>query len=146
MKINEEPVLVNVEFDAPIEKVWAALVEPEQMRQWFFDNIPDFKPEPGFKTEFMVDTGERKFLHQWEVTEALVPVKIAYRWQYEGYAGSAQSVFELQEKGDKCSLKISFPVEEDFADDVREFEREACIGGWQYFMGQLESYLKKVMT
>lgn len=143
MKKNEQPVEVNVDFAVDCVTLWRALVEPEQMRQWFFDNIPDFRPEEGFSVEFMVDTGERKFLHQWQVTEVIAEQLIAYRWRYEGYAGAAQSVFRLTPTANGCHLQINFPVEEDFPDSVPEFTRESCQGGWDYFMGQLGEYLDK---
>ena len=147
MKTSEEPVILEADFNCPHYALWDALTDPKQMRQWFFGNIPHFKPFVGFKTEFMVDAGERKFLHQWEITEVKPLEKIAWRWRYKGYAGAAQSVFELQAKpqGTKqiAHLRLSFPVEEDFADDIPEFERESCVGGWTYFLGELRAYVEK---
>ena len=34
-----KPVIVEQSFDQPIEKVWAAITELDQMIQWFFENI-----------------------------------------------------------------------------------------------------------
>ncbi len=39
------------------------------MRKWYFENIPAFKPEVGFETQFNVQSEERNFLHKWKVTE-----------------------------------------------------------------------------
>ncbi len=141
MKTSEEMVVVAGEVDAPISDLWSALTEPDRMRQWFFDNIPDFKPEVGFKTEFMVDAGERQFLHQWQVTEVEPEAKLAYRWTFAGYDGASLSVFELTALGERSHLRISIPVEADFADDIPEFKRESCLGGWQYMLAQIQKYL-----
>lgn len=142
MKKSEELVRIEEEFACASTDLWAAIVEPERMRQWFFADIPDFRPEPGFYTEFMVDAGERQFLHQWEVTEVELGTRIAYRWRYAGYAGAAQSVFEVSGDAQHSKLRLSFPVEEDFPDDIPEFERAACVGGWEYFTGELKRYLE----
>ena len=45
MKSNEEPIVVEDEFDNSLETVWAAITELEHMREWYFENIPCFKPE-----------------------------------------------------------------------------------------------------
>ena len=65
MKTSEALVVVEGDIDGSVTRLWHALTDAQVMRQWFFDNIPDFKPEVGFTTEFMVDAGERQFLHQW---------------------------------------------------------------------------------
>ena len=55
MKKGDEPIIVEEIYQAPLEKVWSALTEIEQMKQWYFDNIPAFKPEVGFETKFDVN-------------------------------------------------------------------------------------------
>lgn len=141
MKTSEEPVIVEADIDASVSRLWQALTDPAQMRQWYFDNIPDFRPEVGFKTQFMVDAGERQFLHQWQVTEVEPEAKLAYRWTFDGYPGSSQSVFELSGDDNHSHLRISIPVQEDFPDDISEFTRESCLGGWQYMVAQIQNFL-----
>ena len=143
MKTSEAMVIVEGDINGSVTRLWHVLTDVQEMRQWFFDNIPDFKPEVGFTTEFMVDAGERQFLHQWEVTEATAPAKLAYRWTFAGYAGASQSVFELSGDESASHLRISIPVEEDFPDDVPEFTRESCLGGWEYMLDQIQKYFAK---
>lgn len=142
MKRSDETVSMNVQIACTAEALWQALVDPVHMRQWYFTEIPDFKAEQGFRTEFLVQTDERDFLHQWQVTEVEPGRRIAYRWRYEGYPGAALSVFEISTAGNYSVLQLSFPVEEDFPDEIPEFQRDACLGGWQYLTGQLKSYLE----
>jgi len=71
MRKNNIPVVVEQTFNASIDTVWNAITEIDQMRQWFFENIPDFKPEVEFETQFNVTSGDRNFFHQWKVTEVL---------------------------------------------------------------------------
>ncbi len=52
--------------------------------------------------------------------------------------------FELTEQGRATTLKLTNTVLQDFPDNVPEFERESCLAGWQYFIGQsLKVYLEK---
>lgn len=141
MKKTEQPVIIEASFACSRADLWQALTDPTEMRQWFFDNIPHFKPFVGFRTEFMVDAGERQFLHQWQITEVKAPERIAWRWRYKGYEGAALSVFELDGDQRQSHLRLSFPVEEDFSDEIPEFRRESCVGGWTYFMERLRMYL-----
>lgn len=142
MKKSEPLVVVEHTFNCPVIDLWRALTERDRMIQWYFADIPAFEARVGFKTEFMVDAGERQFLHQWEITDVVPQKKIAYRWRYAGYVGAAQSVFEFSGDGNASHLRVSFPVEEDFQDNVPEFDREACLGGWNFFIKeQLAAYL-----
>lgn len=54
MKTTDEQVIVEHNFNTTIEQLWDTITKPEKMRQWFFDNIPDFKAEVGFETQFPV--------------------------------------------------------------------------------------------
>ncbi len=45
MKKGDDPIIVEQFFNRSIESVWKAITEVEQMRQWFFENIPEFKRE-----------------------------------------------------------------------------------------------------
>jgi uncharacterized protein YndB with AHSA1/START domain len=144
MKASDEPVIVEQTFNATPEKVWQAITEHEQMIQWYFDNIPDFKAEVGFETQFNIHNEGRDFLHMWNVTEVEPLKKITYGWKFEGYAGDSFVTFEIFDEGDTTKLRLTATVTEDFQDGIPEFQRESCIGGWQYFIQQrLKEYLEK---
>ncbi|MHA1916673.1 MAG: SRPBCC family protein, partial [Promethearchaeota archaeon] len=81
MKKNEEPIIVEQFFNASIESVWNAITNVDQMRQWYFENIPSFKAEVEFETQFNVQSQERNFLHMWKVTEVVPMKKIVYNWK-----------------------------------------------------------------
>lgn len=144
MKKSDPPIIVEQTFQLPKEKVWAAITERDQMVQWFFDNIPAFKPEVGFITEFTVDAGERNFPHRWEIIEAEPNKKITYHWSYENYLGVGNVIFELMEDGGNTTLRLTNITLEDFPSDIPEFKRESCIGGWEYFIqNSLKGYLER---
>lgn len=47
----------RVEIDATPERVWAALVEPEQVRAWYFNTAPRTTWEIGSNIDFLGDDG-----------------------------------------------------------------------------------------
>ena len=81
MKKNEEPIVVEQIFNASANTVWNAITGIDQMRRWYFENIPSFKPEVGFETQFKVETGEIVFTHLWKITEAIPNKMILYNWK-----------------------------------------------------------------
>lgn len=113
------------------------------MHQWYFEKIPSFKPEVGFKTQFNIKSGERNFLHNWEVLEVIPHKLIKYNWKYENYPGDSNVTFELLAENNKTKLKLTVEVLEDFPQNIPEFKRESCIGGWEYFIkDRLKKYLE----
>ncbi len=144
MKANDTPVIVEQTFSATIATVWSAITEVDQMRQWFFENIPAFKPEVGFETQFNVESEGRNFLHLWQVTQ-VVPLKmITCNWKYEGYAGDSFVAFELFEENDSTRLRVTHQVTQNFPDDIPEFLRESCVAGWTFFIKErLDAFLAR---
>ena len=59
MKKDEGPVIVEQGFDRSASDVRNAITEIAEMREWYFENIPDFKAESGFHTQYPVVSGDR---------------------------------------------------------------------------------------
>lgn len=143
MKTTEPPVIVTKIFDKPINDVWNAITIKEEMIQWFFDNISDFKAKVGFKTQFNVQAPSRDFMHLWEVTEVIPEKKLVTNWKYEGLGGNSFVTMELEDLGMQTKFTLTTKVMEDFDDSIPEFKRESCICGWNYFINErLATYLK----
>ena len=144
MKKNEEPIVVEQSFNASIDAVWNAITEIDQMRQWYFENIPSFKPEVGFETQFNVQSQDRNFLHMWKVTEVSSLKTITYNWKYENYPGDSFVTFELFQQNNLTKLRLTIQIMEDFPENIPEFKRESCVEGWIYFIRKrLKEYLEK---
>ena len=143
MKANEPPIIVEQSFDAAAETVWKAITELDRMVLWYFDNIPAFKAEVGFETQFNIHNEGRDFLHQWKISK-VVPYKIiAYIWTFEEYEGEAEVSFELTEVNNQTKLALTNTILKDFTEGIPEFTRASCIGGWEYFIqGQLKEYVE----
>lgn len=144
MKTSELPVIVSHVFQKSLEDVWHAITQVSQMREWYFNNIPDFKAKQGFKTQFNVKAPSRDFLHNWEVMQVIPFRKLVYKWHFEGLDGESFSMFELEEKNGHTMLTLTCEVTQDFDDTIPEFKRESCIGGWNYFIKEsLPSFFLK---
>jgi uncharacterized protein YndB with AHSA1/START domain len=129
-----DEVVVERVFDAPIARVWRALTENEQMRQWYFE-LKEFKPEVGFEFAFVVEHEGMTYHHLCKVTEVVPQKKIAYTWRYKGHEGDSLVAFELFAAGDKTRLKLthtglaSFPKSPAFkSDNFRQ--------GWNEIIGK----------
>ena len=125
---QKEPIIVEQHFEKTMSVVWKAITEPDQMIKWFFENIPDFRPEVGFKTQFNVQSGERNFLHLWEIIDVDQGKKIVYDWRYQEYTGIGKVTFELEEKNGQTVLKLTNEGLESFPADIPEFTKESCVG------------------
>lgn len=144
MKKSEGLILVEHDFQTSIETIWSALTDITEMKKWYFDNIPDFQPKVGFSTQFAVVNESRTFTHRWTVTEVIPQQSITYSWNYVEYVGDSFITFALTEIENGVRLNLTIEVVEDFPDDIPEFERASCIGGWDYFLGQqLKGFLEK---
>lgn len=143
MRKDDDPVIIEQSFNVDIQTVWNSITRIELMRKWYFENIPAFRPEVGFETQFNVVSEDRNFLHLWKVTEVVPGKKISYNWKYDNYQGDSFVVFELSEQFNMTKLKLTHQVLENFPDSIPEFSRESCIGGWIYFIkNRLKEYLK----
>jgi len=111
------------------------------MIQWFFENIPDFKPEEGFITQFLIENEGRQFTHLWEIVEVIPNQKIVYNWKYDEYEGEGLVFFELTKNQQGSILTLTNKWIREFPQNIPEFSRESCLGGWQYFInGRLKEY------
>ena len=111
--------------------------------EMFFEQIEDFKPEVGFKTNFIIEHNERTFHHMWKVIKVNAPFEITYNWKYKGYEGDSNVSFVLEAlPNNDTQLTLQCNVVEDFPQDIPEFKRQSGVDGWHYFIKDaLKSYL-----
>ena len=144
MKKGDPPIVVEESFDASVDTVWRAISDVQQMRQWYFENIPAFEAEVGFETHFDVGHEGRVFPHRWNVTRVVPARTLEYRWRFDGYPGDSAVIFDLVEQDGRTNLRLTARIDESFPEDVPEFTRESGIAGWQYLINQsLKDFLAK---
>lgn len=142
MRKNE--FIFTQKFSCSTNKLWRALTDPAEMVQWYFTQIPDFKAELGFTTQFNVEAPSRDFLHIWKVTDVEKGKKIVYSWEFEGVPGKGLTAFTIEGDDSKSELTLLNTGLNSFPDKYPEFTEESCIGGWTYFIHeQLVKYLEK---
>jgi uncharacterized protein YndB with AHSA1/START domain len=129
-------------FNAPVDRVWAAITRWDEMVQWYFENIPEFRAEVGFQTSFTVMSDERPFTHIWKVTSVVPGREITYQWNFAEYEGTGSVHFLLAPEGKDTLLTLTNEGLETFPRNVPEFTRESCIAGWGFFIkDRLAKYL-----
>jgi len=128
-----EAVILERTFDAPVGRVWTALTDVDQMRQWYFD-LKEFKPEIGFEFEFIVEHEGNSYRHLCRVTDVVPEQKIAYTWRYKGEPGDSLVTFELFADGHKTRLKLTHAGIETFP-KTPAYARKNFETGWTAIIG-----------
>jgi uncharacterized protein YndB with AHSA1/START domain len=143
MNQRNKPVVIEQIFHASTGKVWNAITRLEEMKIWFFHNIPSFEPVVGFETEFNVQSESRNFQHLWKILEAEPNKKIRFHWRYRDIKGEGFVTFELFESNKQTTLRVTNEGLETFPQDIPEFTRESCQAGWEFFIKKnLKAYLE----
>src|SRR4051812_45995064 len=97
-------VVIERILKAPAARVWEALTDVAQIRQWYFD-LKEFRPEVGFEFGFIVEHEGNSYHHLCRITAVVPQDKLAYTWRYKGEPGDSLVTFELFPEGEKTRLK-----------------------------------------
>ena len=133
--MKQEPFVIERIYQASVDRVWRAITDKDQMKQWYFD-IAEFRPEVGFEFQFEGQNEGRVYLHLCKVTEVIKGKKLQYSWRYKGYEGLSYVTFELFPEGDRTRLKLTHEGLETFPDQP-DFKRENFQAGWTALIGDL---------
>lgn len=112
-------------YPHPIERVWAAVTEPDQLRQWFPSKV-ELEPRVGGQLAFTGDPYTDDFTGTVLVYEP--PTRLTYTW------GDDELHFELAATGEGCTLTLI-----DVLDARNAAARNAA--GWDVCVGQLDRLL-----
>lgn len=140
--MNQEPFVIERTLNASIDKVWKALTDENQVKQWSFD-MKGFKPEVG--VEFKFDGGKEDMVyhHICVVKEVVTGKKLAYSWRYDGYEGESLVTWELFNEGNQTRVKLTHTGLETFPKHP-DFARENFVMGWNDIIGRLlKEYVEK---
>jgi uncharacterized protein YndB with AHSA1/START domain len=132
--MKQEPIVVERMLNASSDKVWKAITNKEDMKQWYFD-IADFQPEVGNEFSFEGGNEGRTYTHLCKITELVQGKKLKYSWRYKGYEGISYVTFELFPEGNKTRLKLTHEGLETFPQDLPDFKKENFVEGWTYLIG-----------
>lgn len=141
----------EVLIDAPVERVWELITEPEHVGTWFSDAGADIDLRPGGElTMRWEDHGtvnarveqvepRRVFSYRWAARQDLGRVELT-----DG--NSTLVEFTLAPEGDATRVRV---VESGFAgldssEDERRAKREGNVEGWQIELGHLIEHANRV--
>jgi uncharacterized protein YndB with AHSA1/START domain len=132
--MKAEPLVFERTLNAPIEKVWKAITDKNDMKHWYFD-IAEFKPEVGFEFRFEGRKDDIVYLHLCKVTEVVPGKRLKYSWRYDGFEGISFVTFELFPVGEKTRIKLIHEGLETFP-STPDFAKENFVEGWNYIIGK----------
>jgi uncharacterized protein YndB with AHSA1/START domain len=136
------PFVIERIVNAPVEKVWKAITDKEQMKQWYFD-IPEFKPEVGFEFTFDGGAEDRIYTHLCKIIEAVPNKKLKHSWQYKGYEGESFVTWELFPEGNGTRVKLTHEGLETFP-PLADFAKENFVAGWTEIVGKnIKEFVEK---
>lgn len=143
--METKPLIIERIYDSPIQKVWEAITEKDQMKEWYFE-LEEFKAEQGFKFQFTGGDENVQYLHECTIIVADPPNRLSYSWTYpEHNSGYSVVTWELFEEGEqKTRLRLSHEGLDSFPKDNQNFSVDSFTEGWNSILGDsLKSYVEK---
>jgi uncharacterized protein YndB with AHSA1/START domain len=141
--MKPEPIVIERTYHAPIEKVWNAITDKNEMKLWYFD-LAEFKPDVGFQFTFVGGTEHKSYLHICTVTEVEVNKKLTHSWRYDGYEGNTFVTWELFPEGKNTRVRLTHSGLETFPASNPDFAKTNFEQGWTSILGtSLKEYLEK---
>lgn len=139
----ENPIIVTKKINAPVEKVWKALTDKNEMPSWYFD-IPDFEAEVGRFFDFYEQGEEKKYLHRIEILEIIENQRLKHNWFYPSFSDQKTTVsWELESDGEVTKVTLTHEGTENLKDLGEGFSNESFTQGWNEIIGQsLKLYLE----
>ena len=139
MEIPDE-VRREVVVEAPLERVWRAITEADQLVHWFPDKIAEVDLRPGGAIRIEWQDGE---FDDGTIDVVEAPSRFAFRWHGAGFDSPETLVeFTLEPTADGTRVVV---IENGFS-KVREEKRESAWhdndGGWAKELGELKTYLE----
>ena len=142
--MKSEPFVIERILNATPERVWKAITDKDQMKEWYFD-LSAFKAELGFEFSFTGTNKEGvKYFHLCKIIEVIPQKKLSYSWRYDGFEGNSLVSFELFAEGENTRLLLTHTGLETFPANNSSFARENFVEGWTYLIGTgLKEFVEK---
>ena len=125
-------------YDHPIDSVWKAISEQDQISTWFI--LADFNAEVGYHYTF---THENTQIIG-EVLEVNPVYELAYSWTVKGTSAETVVKWSLKEEGAGTLLILEHSGIEKYGEEAVITQMfESFDKGWDNCISELEDYLKK---
>ena len=134
----------SIFIDAPVDAVWRVVTEPDQIRNWFADEL-DLRVEPGRQGTMTFGTDPADQHHVQVSVEAVEPARsYSYRWSHPAgstaRAGNSTLVeFTLVPEGGGTRLRVteSGLDETTWPDDEKDTFEQDHLHGWEVHLRRL---------
>lgn len=137
-----ENVTVQQRVSAPVDKVWNALTDKAQMKEWYFD-ISDF--ELGIHKKFNFFWPDKKYHNHGEILVVIPNEKLKNTYSYPEYSKEKSIVkWELEKDGDETVVTVTHKGLENFAHLGKDFQKESFKNGWTEILEKkLKEFVEK---
>jgi uncharacterized protein YndB with AHSA1/START domain len=132
-------VVLDVEIQRPIDRVWHALTDSETLSKWMLFKTNDFKPKVGHTFQFK-DAPYFDGIIDCKVTEVDEPNRLSYTWQTEGVDGQPHETvvtWTLEDAGGVTKLHLE---QSGFRPEAKQ-EIGGAKAGWKGQLDQLQEVL-----
>lgn len=141
--MNNIPIIVEKVYPVAASKVWKALTDKNQMKEWYFD-IEDFQLKESAEFNFTVSFEGKEFHHHCVIKEIIPEKKFVHTWSYPDMSkGDSVVTWELEPVDKGTKLTLTHRGIETFAGTGEEFNRESFEDGWEEILG---TYLKDFLA
>jgi uncharacterized protein YndB with AHSA1/START domain len=134
----------SVLIDAPIERVWSAITDPEQLEQWYAPGCPWEIPalQPGTTIKFHNTDSDI----QLATIKAVEPLQeFTLRWQLDPmHPGlTLTNTFSLKPENGSTRVTVSQAGYESLPDGMRQQQLDQDAAAYDAIAGSLKSYLER---
>ncbi|TSD67358.1 SRPBCC domain-containing protein [Inquilinus sp. KBS0705] len=142
--MENKPLIVERTLNASADRIWQALTDNSQMKQWYFQ-LEHFEACVGFEFSFNGQGAKgEQYVHNCRVTAVEPEKKLSYTWKYESYPGESEVSFELFPQGDETLVRITHTGLETFPQDSPDFGPASFNKGWNHILGiSLKDFVEK---
>jgi len=138
------PVIVEKIYPVPASRVWQAITNKEQMKEWYF-TIDDFQLEEGAEFNFHVVFEGKDFQHRCVIKEIIPEKKLVHTWTHPKQSkGESLVTWQLVPVEEGTKLLLTHTGIENFADAGEDYSLESHKQGWEEILGiYLKDFLAK---
>ncbi|MFV0417730.1 MAG: SRPBCC domain-containing protein [Dysgonomonas sp.] len=141
--MNYRPIITENIYPVSISKVWRAITDREQMKEWYF-TIDDFLLREGTEFNFSVSDGDNIYHHRCIIKEIILEKRFSHTWTHPSQSkGESIVTWELEPVDDGTKVTLTHCGVESFADAGTNFAYENYRAGWEDI---LETYLRDYLS
>ncbi|HMM04810.1 MULTISPECIES: SRPBCC family protein [unclassified Dysgonomonas] len=142
--MNNIPIIIEEIYPEPLSKVWKAITDKNQMKEWYF-TIEDFELREGAEFNFTVSFEDVIYHHRCVIKEIVPQKRFSHTWTHPSQSkGESVVTWDLQPVDNGTKVVLTHEGVENFADAGAGFSRENYVAGWEEISGtSLRNFLSK---